>query len=232
MWLKNRHVQRLGGGRLERWGLGLWSKLQLSALQSRKDARTVKLLRDVRKERASLLSSFESYIIHSFASAQCRLPGDIAEVGVFQGASAKLICEVKGDKTFRLFDTFAGLPKSAEQDNGVHREGQYACSLESVKKYLSGYQNLEFYQGLFPDSAVNAPEAKYCFAHFDVDLYEGTLGCLEYFYPRMVPGGIMVSHDYSLLAGVEAAFTEFFADKPEPVIDLPTTQCMVVKLGN
>ncbi len=230
MWLKNKRVQQLGGGRLERMGLGLWSKLQLQALQSRKDPRTVKLLRDVRKERSSLLSAFESYTIHSLTVAQSQLPGDIAEVGVFQGASSKLICEAKGNKTFRLFDTFAGLPKSAEQDRGVHREGAYACSLESVKKYLSGYENLEFYQGLFPDSAVDAPEAQYCFAHFDVDLYEGTLGCLNYFYPRMVPGGIIVSHDYSLLAGVEAAFTEFFADKPEPVIDLPTTQCMVVKL--
>lgn len=70
----------------------------------------------------------------------------------------------------------------------------------------------------------------YSFCHFDVDLYEGTLACLRYFYDRMLPGGIMLSHDYGLLAGVEAAFTEFFADKPERVIELPTTQCMVVKL--
>jgi len=53
---------------------------------------------------------------------------------------------------------------------------------------------------------------------------------LEYFYPRMIPGGVILSHDYSLLAGVEKAFTEFFADKPEEVIDLPTTQCLVFKL--
>jgi hypothetical protein len=29
---------------------------------------------------------------------------------------------------------------------------------------------------------------------------------------------------------VEQAFDEFFADKPESVIELPSTQCMVVKL--
>ena len=33
-----------------------------------------------------------------------------------------------------------------------------------------------------------------------------------------------------LLAGVEQAFQEFFADKPESIIEQPTTQCMVVKL--
>ena len=231
MWLKNHAVQRLGGGRLERWGLSLWSKLQISALQSRKDQQVVSLLKQVRRERTSLLSAFEAYNIYSLALSMSRLPGAMAEVGVFQGASARLICEAKGDKTLRLFDTFEGLPQGCDKDNGVHRTGMYACSLESVSEYLSDYPQVEYYQGLFPDSASDTPDGEYCFVHFDVDLYEGTLACLEYFYPRMVPGGIMVSHDYGLLAGVEAAFTEFFSDKPEPVIDMPTTQCMVVKLG-
>ena len=34
---------------------------------------------------------------------------------------------------------------------------------------------------------------------------DGTKACLEYFYPKMIPGGIIISHDYSLLAGVEKA---------------------------
>ena len=33
-----------------------------------------------------------------------------------------------------------------------------------------------------------------------------------------------------MLGGDEGAFDEFFADKPEGIIELPTTQCMVVKL--
>ena len=61
-------------------------------------------------------------------------------------------------------------------------------------------------------------------------LYEGTLDCLRFFYPRMVAGGVIISHDYSILTGVKRAFDEFFADKPEGVVELPTTQCMVVKL--
>ena len=61
-------------------------------------------------------------------------------------------------------------------------------------------------------------------------MYEGTLACLEYFYPRMIPSGIMLSHDYGMLAGVEKAFEEFFADKPEEIIEQPTTQCVVIKL--
>jgi hypothetical protein len=230
MWMKNRKFQGLGGGTLETFGLRLWSRLQFTALAGRKDPAVVKLLRQVHDDKRSLMSAFESYIIYSLARAQRNRPGDFAEVGVFKGASAKLISEAKGDKTLRLFDTFAGLPPACDKDPGIHREHQYACSQESVAHYLEGYSNLHFHKGVFPESAHGVPESRYAFAHFDVDLYEGTLGCLEYFYPRMIPGGIMASHDYGLLAGVQAAFDEFFADKPEGVIELPTTQCMVVKI--
>ncbi len=227
--MKNRRFQRLGGGALERMGLRLWSRLQFNALQGRKAPQVVSLLREIHREKRSLMSAFEQFLVYSLARAQHTLPGAMAEVGVYRGASAKLICETKGDKPLHLFDTFAGLPASSEEDRGVHRVGQYACSLEDVKAYLAKYENVHFHAGLFPDSTAGVVEQQYCFAHFDVDLYAGTLACLNYFYPRMVRGGIMLSHDYGILAGVEQAFQEFFADKPEGIIEQPTTQCMVVK---
>ena len=230
MWMKHRWFQRLGGGRWERFGLRLWSNLQFSALRSRKDRHVVELLEQIHREDRSLLSAFEQYIIFSLARAQAGRPGVMAEVGVYQGASAKLIAEASGGVPLYLFDTFAGLPKAHEADREVHRENQYACSLEKVQEYLRAYPHLHYFPGLFPASAATVPEQQYSLAHFDVDLYEGTKGCLEYFYPRMIPGGIIVSHDYGLLAGVEQAFREFFVDKPERIIDLPTTQCLVVKL--
>lgn len=230
MWLKNPMFQRLGGGWLERFGLDLWSRLQLSALNSRKDKAIVDLLWEIRRNKRSMLSAFEQYLIYSLARAQSKRPGSMAEVGTFRGGSAKLICEVKGDKPFHVFDTFEGLPPSSKEDRGIHREHQYTCSLEEVQAYLQGYENVHFHKGLFPDSTADVPEQEYCFAHFDVDLYEGTKACLEYFYPKVVSGGVMISHDYGLLVGVEQAFHEFFEDKPEEIIDQPTTQCMVVKL--
>lgn len=230
MWMKTRWFQKLGGGTLERFSLRTWSRLQFTALGGRKDPEVVRLLWDIHKENRSLLSAFEGYLVYSLARAQTRFEGDYAEVGVYKGASAKLICAAKGDKPLHLFDTFEGLPPSSEHDAGVHRENQYRCSLESVQEYLQGASNVHYYKGIFPDSARGIPERTYAFAHFDVDLYEGTLACLEYFYPRMRTGGVMLSHDYGLLSGVEKAFREFFADKPEQIIEQPTTQCMVMKL--
>ena len=231
-WLKSKHIQKLGGGFLERTGLALWSRLQLAGLGAHKDPAVVKMLRQIHRDRRSLMSAFELFNVYGVARAQARRSGAFAEVGVYRGASAKLVCEVKGDKPLHLFDTFEGLPPATEHDRGVHKPGEFACSLEAVRAYLDGYENVHFHKGVFPESAADVPEMSYAFAHFDVDLYEGTLACLEYFYPRMIPGGIILSHDYDILAGVNKAFSEFFADKPEAIIEEPTTQCMVVKLDS
>jgi O-methyltransferase len=229
MWLRSKSVQKFGGGFCEQFGLDLWSALQLVALRSRKNPRDAELIARVRRERKCLNSAFECYLVMSLARSMTRLPGRFAEVGVYQGVTAKLIASVKGDRELHLFDTFEGLPPTSSKDAGVHRVGQYACSLESVKEYLRGHEQVFFHPGLFPDSTRDVEEGQYAFVHFDVDLYEGTLACLEYFYPRMTPGGVMISHDYGMLAGVQRAFQEFMADKPEPIFEQPTTQAMIVK---
>jgi len=229
--LKNPFFQRMfGGSFIEVMGIGLLGKFELLSLRTHKDAKIVKLLRKIRRQRRSLVSGYEAYMVYSLARSTKQLGGDIAEVGVFQGSTARIICEVKGERKFRLFDTFEGLPKSRDEDLNVHREHQYTCGLEKVQNYLQGFEGLTYHKGLFPHSAEGVEKTPYSFVHFDVDLYESTLSCLEYFYPLMVTGGIMLSHDYSLLAGVEKAFHEFLADKPEEIIELTTTQCMIVKL--
>ena len=161
------------------------------------------------------------------------LPGAIVELGVFRGGSAKLIALLKGDKELHLFDTFAGMP-AVRSDVDRHQAGDFAdTSLEAVKAYLSGFKNLFFYQGLFPDSArpLAGKALPFCFVHLDADIYESTKAGLEFFYPRTVKSGMILSHDYRSLRcpGVKRAFDEYFADKPEPVIELWKTQCLVVK---
>jgi O-methyltransferase len=226
----NRRVARLVGGLPERLWLRAISKAQIFLLGRHKDPQIVRLVRQVRRQRRCLLTAYECFTVYSLARAYSRVPGELAEVGCFQGASTRLICEAKGEKTLHVFDTFSGLPKSTSPDRWIHDENQYACSLESVQTYLKDYPNVRFYKGLFPQTAGPITDRTFSFVHCDVDLYESTLGCLQFFYPRLRPGGVLLSHDYSVLAGVKAAFAEFLADKPEAPIELPSTQCMIVKL--
>jgi hypothetical protein len=62
-------------------------------------------------------------------------------------------------------------------------------------------------------------------------LYESTRAALEFFYPRMSPGAMIVSHDYVIADGVRKAFDEFFERRAERVLELTGNQCLVVALG-
>jgi hypothetical protein len=173
------------------------------------------------------------YNLYQLVQRTQNLPGDIAELGVYRGGSAKLICLLKGDRRLHLFDTFEGMP-TVRADVDRHRAGDFAdTSVEGVREYLGTFAGVEFYPGLFPGSAraLSGAPTRFSLVHLDVDIYESTKAGLEFFYPRLVAGGMMVSHDYRSRGcpGVRKAFDEFFADKPEPVIELWKTQCLVVK---
>jgi len=178
------------------------------------------------------MKHFEFYNICAMVEKTENIPGDIAEVGVYRGGSARLICETAKNKTIHLFDTFEGLPDLHEKDDqGFFYRGQYAADIESVRAYLKNYQNVHFYKGLFPETAEPVKDKNFSLVHLDVDIYKSTLDCLNFFYPRMSKKGIVISHDYPLSNGVKAAFDEFFKDKPETIIELPgTKQCMITKL--
>jgi len=154
----------------------------------------------------------------------------MAELGVAYGASAKLISEFAAGRMLHLFDTFEGLPEVADVDSSKFAGGQYRSEFQDVQKYLDGRQ-VRFYKGFFPATAEPVQDKKFSFVHLDADLYESTLAGLHFFYPRMLPGAILICHDYLTSQGVNMAFNEFFAGKQEPVIELTGYQCMIVKVG-
>jgi len=94
---------------------------------------------------------------------------------------------------------------------------------------LEKYKNVHFYKGLFPATAGSVKDKKFSFINLDVDTYESTLNCLKFFYSRMNRCGVIISHDYISATGVRKAFDEFFKDKPEPIIELSGSQCLIVK---
>lgn len=230
MWLHNPAVQKsLGGGLIERMAFAVVAGFEMLHMRAHKDPEILDRIRDMRKTCRSLTTANESFLLYSIARAQARLDGAMAEVGCYDGGSTRMICEGKGARELHVFDTFSGLPELTSEERKTHTVHQYTASLESVQKLLSPFPQVHIHAGLFPGTAGPIENLRFSFAHFDVDLYQATLDCLNFFYPRMLPGGIMLSHDYSVLAGVRRAFDEFLEGKPEDIIELPTTQCMLIK---
>jgi len=163
-------------------------------------------------------------LLHDLALASVSVSGDIAEVGVYRGGSARILARLFPHKTVHLFDTFHGMPDIVHESDNCHKAGDFDdTSLEEVQTYLGDHSNVEFHVGIFPESAQSAEVREQMFAlvHVDCDLYRSVRACCEFFYPRLSISGIMVFDDYhaETCLGARKAVDEFFADKPEkPVL--------------
>ena len=93
-----------------------YSEIQFKLLEFYKDKKIVDLIRLVKKEINFAFYPYEAYHVYSIVKSQSNLEGEMAEVGVYQGGSAKIICETKGNRKLHLFDTFQGLPDVTEKD--------------------------------------------------------------------------------------------------------------------
>ncbi|ECP7610347.1 methyltransferase [Campylobacter jejuni] len=143
------------------------------------------------------------------------LNGSVAELGVFQGDFAKKINQFFPKKTLYLFDTFEGFDARdlLNEELSVRNLGGHLVntSVDLVRKKMPHPENVVIKQGWFPSTATDLEDEKFCFVNIDTDLYDSILSGLEFFYPKMVAGGIILVHDYFSLGyiGVKKAVDEF-----------------------
>jgi O-methyltransferase len=182
----------------------------------------------------TLVDRDRCFMLYQFVGYANAKEGEMAEIGVYKGGTARLISKVaaKTAKTVHIFDTFSGMPPTDITKDRV-KEGDFSdTSLDRVKTYLADCSNVRFYQGRFPDTSAPIIDLPFCFVHIDVDIYESVMECCKFFHPRLVKGGILLFDDYGHLTcpGVKMAVDEFFSDKSEYPCYLPTGQCFVIKL--
>lgn len=158
------------------------------------------------------------------------LPGLVAEVGVYKGGTAHLIC-TNTIKPVLLFDTFTGMPQVGPHD--MHSTGDFDdTSLGAVQELLSGCNNAVLAQGIFPlIHGKTFENCKFSFVHLDCDIYQSVRKCLEWFYPRMVPGGVIILDDYNEpnCPGAKLAADEFVLLKNETLLPTVQSQAIIIK---
>lgn len=140
------------------------------------------------------------------------------ECGVYKGGSALLLAEVirRSERPIplRLFDTFCGMPFAGPLD--THQPGEFAdTSLEAVAAKFVGYHDVRFHVGVMPYTFEKCSADVIGLAFLDVDQERSMRECLEFIWPRMIPGGIVVIDDYGWknCQGVKPVVDEFFATR-------------------
>lgn len=159
------------------------------------------------------------------------IPGHTAELGVYRGGTSKMIALEMPDRTHYAFDTFAGI-KNATPEHDRHKNEDFAdVDLAAVTQLLSD-PNIVIKAGHFPETLADMPDAAFSFVHIDADTYQSTRDALDYFYPRLSPGGFIVVDDYVWddCPGVSKALAEFLRDKPETLEHMVDHQAVICKL--
>ena len=181
-----------------------------------------------------------------------KFEGRIIECGVFRGSTLLGMAHrlaSRGIRDVKLIgcDSFQGFPAPSKEDaledgsfheralEGVYHETSYEALCSRVST-LGFAENIQLLGGFFSDTLPKLCDMKFSIVHLDCDLYQSYVTCLNFLYPRLLPGGYMIFDEYDLAApvypGARKAIDEFFADKPEKLQrlgDLNNSRCFIVK---
>jgi O-methyltransferase len=188
---------------------------------------------------ATMTSVERMYALHRATGYVVRagVPGAIVECGVWRGGSsmmAALTLMSKGDtsRELWLYDTFEGMPEPTESDiaaptgasarrdwesaqRGDHNAWCYA-SVDEVRANMGEtrypQERLHFIKGKVEDTIPGDIPEEIAILRLDTDWYESTRHELEYLFPRLVPGGVLILDDYGYWAGARKAVDEYFAE--------------------
>lgn len=168
------------------------------------------------------------------------VPGAIVECGVFKGASLSrfaMFRELYGQadsKRLVAFDTFGKFPETGfSQDQAIRRKfiaeaGEESISKDQMmavlkQKNITG--NIELVEGditkTVPDFVKKNSDFKISLLNLDTDIYEPAVTILEYFFPLISTGGVLILDDYSVFPGETKAVNDYFGRQKPAVRRLP-----------
>lgn len=180
------------------------------------------------------------------------VPGDVLEVGVWRGGTGVLMAtrarDLGMDAVVHLADTFEGVAKAGEADPW-YKGGEHADTSPEIVRALAQRNGVEvdILVGTFPDqTAARIEDRSFRLVHIDVDVYDSARDTLEWAWPRLAVGGLVVWDDFGAFecegvatlgrqlfdAGIEAGRLVHnvnghllllkLADEPLPVLAAPS----------
>lgn len=177
------------------------------------------------------LWSFALNVKHVLA----RVQGSLAELGVYKGHSAAVLGVFARRHARRLYllDTFQGFAQQ-ELEPTLSDNARVAFRDTSLEVAQATVGHSEFFRwlvGPFPASLTDEIRAdRFAFVSIDCDLYEPIRAGLDFFWPRLNPGGAVFVHDYSSghWPGATRAVDEFAARERVVQVLLPDKSGTVV----
>lgn len=178
------------------------------------------------------------YHVNQWAAFHAKqLKGDFVECGVYKGSitmSNIIYIDFKAlkDRKYYLFDTFCGLDEEfSTKDEYFRFEDSYPDCYEFVVDSFKAYPNVVIVKGVVPNTLSQVHIEKVAYLSIDMNSALPELEALKYFWPKVVPGGIVVLDDYGwpTCENQKAVADNFASSVGVKVLSLPNGQGIVVK---
>jgi len=181
---------------------------------------------------------WRAYVLCWAANQAKNLEGDFVECGVNTGMFARMIINFinfdKLEKSYYLLDTFCGMSEKYSSEKEMIRSKKMGYTkdiYESVKETFKDFKNVKIIKGAVPDTLEEVKSSKVAFLSIDMNCVLPERAALEYFWDKLVKGGIIILDDYGFPGHLEQkqAHDDFCAKRGILILPLPTGQGLIIK---
>lgn len=168
-----------------------------------------------------------------------RLPGDFVECGVNTGILSLAVCKYVGfndlDKSFYLFDTFAGIPEAQmsedERTDRLISNTKYPDCYAQAQSNFEPFARAHLVRGAVPDSLAMVKIDRVAYLSIDMNIAYPERKAIEYFWPKLSAGAMVVLDDYgwTRYEAQKQTMDEFAKSVGVEILTLPTGQGLLVK---
>lgn len=142
------------------------------------------------------------------AKTALRRHGDFVECGTARAFVSTAILKytnwnkTSGGRRFYLIDTFEGIVEELLTDSeraigAIERHGmRYQNNYPDASRNVSPFKNVQLIKGRVPNILSQIPARQIAYLHIDMNSAVAEVAALEYFWPKVVLGGVVLLDDY------------------------------------
>ena len=187
------------------------------------------------------------YIVYSSVSIAIKktIPEkvNLIECGVCDGLTIYFALQntifQKKEYNLYLYDAWAGMDNSILSESEKRFEDEYNfLELEQTKKNLSIFSrnSIHYNKGFIPQSFSQYEKPKKInWLHIDLNSFKATISTLDYFWPEIEDGGVILFDDYALIGyeDTKKAIDDWINERMEQLMffQYPTGQAIIIKIS-
>jgi len=176
-----------------------------------------------RRRARSMITDAQLFDLIQFIKMTSHVDGDVVEYGSLYGGSGAILIEAVnhyGKKPVWLFDSFSGIPKS-KYGLDHHWNGSFSDnSFKEVQDAFADCDHVKVIKGNICET-YSAVENAISFGYLGSDTLESGELLLNFMWPKLSTGGIIVVCDYGSYPNcipLTVLTDKFFEDKPDAFI--------------